>query len=69
MTEAQEHRLIAKAARDEALDLALYVKLHDLETGAVRNTLSRLVNVERGHVNFWAEMAGLGEVSLNRVQA
>ena len=68
MTEAREHPLIAKAARDEAFDLALYVKLRDLETGEVRNTLSRLVNVERGHVTFWSDMAGLKDVSLNRVQ-
>ncbi len=68
MTETREHPLIAKAARDEAFDLALYVKLRDLETGEVRNTLSRLVNVERGHVTFWSDMAGLKDVSLNRSQ-
>ena len=68
MTETQDHRLIRKAARDEAFDLALYVKLRDLETGEVHNVLSRLVNVERGHVAFWSDMAGLKDLSLNRVQ-
>ncbi len=68
MTEPLDHSLIRKAARDEAFDLALYVKLRDLETGEVHNVLSKLVNVERGHVTFWADLAGLEEVSLNRFQ-
>ncbi len=68
MTEPQDHKLIRKAARDEAFDLALYVRLRDLETGEVHNVLSQLVNVERGHVAFWADMAGLKDVSLDRVQ-
>ena len=68
MTQPQEHALIRKAARDEAFDLALYVRLRDIETGEIRNVLSRLVNVERGHVAFWADMASLEDVSLDRVQ-
>ena len=68
MTEPQDHGLLRKAARDEAFDLALYVKLRDIESGEVYNVLSRLVNVERGHVAFWADMAGLKDVSLDRVQ-
>ena len=68
MTEPREDPLIRKAARGEAFDLALYVKLRDIETGEVRNVLSRLVNVERGHLAFWADLAGLEDVSLDRVQ-
>lgn len=68
MTESRAHRLIRKAARDEAFDLALYARLRDMETGEVRGVLSRLVNVERGHVTFWTDMAGLKDVSLDRVQ-
>ena len=58
MTEVPDLRLVKKVSRDEAFDLALYVKLRDIETGEVRNVLSRLVNVERGHVAFWADLAG-----------
>ncbi len=68
MTEVPDLRLVKKVSRDEAFDLALYVKLRDIETGEVRNVLSRLVNVERGHVAFWADLAGREDVSLDLVQ-
>ena len=68
MTEVPDLRLVKKVSRDEAFDLALYVKLRDIETGEVRNVLSQLVNVERGHVAFWADLAGREDVSLDLVQ-
>lgn len=68
MTEPREDPLIRQTALGEAFDLALYIKLRDLETGEVHNVLSRLVNVERGHLAFWAGLAGLEDVSLDRVQ-
>ena len=39
--------------------MALYIRLREIETGDVRNVLTRLVTVERGHVAFWADFAGL----------
>lgn len=68
MTEVPDLRLVKKVSRDEAFDLALYVKLRDIETGEVRNVLSQLVNVERGHVAFWADLAGREDVSLDLFQ-
>ncbi len=68
MNEPREDRLVMKVARGEAFDLALYIKLRDLETGEVHDVLSRLVNVERGHCTFWTELAGLEAVALNRVE-
>ncbi len=68
MTQPHEDTRVRKVARDEAFDMALYVRLRQIETGDVHNVLTRLVTVERGHVAFWAELAGLKDVSLDRVQ-
>ncbi|MDE0213044.1 MAG: VIT1/CCC1 transporter family protein [Deltaproteobacteria bacterium] len=68
MTEPRNDPLVLKVARDEAFDMALYVRLREMETGEVHNVLSRLVTVERGHVAFWADFAGLDDSSLDRVQ-
>ena len=68
MIEPHDDRRVRRVARDEAFDMALYVRLREIETGDVRNVLTRLVTVERGHVAFWAELAGLKDLSLDRVQ-
>ncbi|MCY4442056.1 MAG: hypothetical protein OXE53_17855, partial [Deltaproteobacteria bacterium] len=68
MIEPHDDMRVRKVARDEAFDMALYVRLREIETGEVHNVLTRLVNVERGHVAFWADFAGLKDMSLNRRQ-
>ena len=68
MIEPHDDMRVRKVARDEAFDMALYVRLREIETGEVHNVLTRLVTVERGHVAFWADFAGLKDISLNRRQ-
>ena len=68
MIEPHDDMRVRKVARDEAFDMALYVRLREIETGEVHNVLTRLVTVERGHVAFWADFAGLKDMSLNRRQ-
>jgi len=61
----QDHELGRRLARDELFDLALYEKLRDMESGELKSVLSNLVVVEEGHVKFWANFAGMKDVSLN----
>ena len=68
MMKPQDDWRVRKVARDEAFDMALYVRLRELETGEVHNVLTRLVAVERGHVAFWADFAGIDDTSLDRAQ-
>ncbi len=68
MTQARNDTLVSKTVRDEAFAMALYLRLRDIETGEVHNILTQLVAVERGHVAFWANFAGVEDVSLDRGQ-
>jgi len=61
----QQHEQGVRLARDELFDRALYEKLRDMESGELRSVLAKLVVVEEGHVRFWANFAGIEDVSLD----
>lgn len=61
----EEEELGRRLALDELFDLALYRKLRDMESGEVRSVLTKLAQVEEGHVGFWVNFAGMKEVSLD----
>lgn len=58
-------KLGRKITLDELFDLALFKKLHELESGEVQVALSRLIVIEERHVAFWQEFFGLQAERLN----
>lgn len=58
-------KLGRKITLGELFDLALFKKLHELESGKVQVALSRLIATEQRHVAFWQEFFGLQAERLN----